>query len=312
MRCKFCSKKPVVRVRYANLTLCRDHFIEYFEKRVKRTIERYKMIREGERICCAVSGGKDSAVMLYVLKKLCKNVEIQALHLNLGIGDYSKKSVKKTIELCRQLDVEVEVVDIAKEYGFTIDLIKKLERKIKRPICSACGLIKRYLMNRYCYENGFDKLATGHNLDDEAANILSNYISGDIELLARGGPVQKRTHPKLIPRIKPLYEVSEKETFLYAELMHVPYLIDECPYSYGAPNLLLKTIIAEVEDARPSSRISLVRNFVKRIKPALEEYTTKNTCEKHHVKECSICGMPTSTSTCAFCRFVERVKTLSS
>ena len=67
MACKSCKKKPVIRLSNSNVDLCKKHFLEYFQKKVFKTIRQYNLINEGDHIGVAVSGGKDSLTLLYLM-----------------------------------------------------------------------------------------------------------------------------------------------------------------------------------------------------------------------------------------------------
>ncbi len=301
--CKFCSKPAAVRIRYSGLLVCKDHFTEYFEKRVLRTIQKYKMIKEGDKVLLGVSGGKDSVTLLHLLANF-QNVlkfEIIPLFIDLGIqpNNYSQISVKVVEENCKSLGLDANIVKIQDEYGLSIDKI--LTEKLKRPMCSVCGLIKRYVLNRKAIEFSADKVATGHNLDDEATVLLQNLINSDIYVLSKFGPVQPSFENVLVSRIKPFFETYEDEISLYANFKNLNYVDVICPYSEDAPLLKLKAIIKKLEDIRPGSALTMVRGFYKKIKPSLQ------TIREEKIKKCKICGMATSTDICSFCRLRQRI-----
>ncbi len=289
---------------YARLSLCNEHFKVYVVRRVRRTIERYKMVREGERVLAAVSGGKDSLVLLHVLSeirnsddpKISLNYELEAVTIDLGIEGYSEESVRVAGEHCRSIGVPHHVIDVRRVAGFTMD---EVASRGGRPVCSVCGVVKRYVLNAFGVEEGFDRLATGHNLDDEAAVLLSNYVSANVELLARQSPVLPR-RDGMVSRIKPLFEVSERETALYAHIQGLSPISEECPYAVNPSTLKFKEVINFLEEKWPAAKVSMVRGFLKRIKPHLTDEGWQEA-----LRRCAVCGYPTSSEVCAFCRLKE-------
>jgi len=292
-----------LRIRYSGLPVCKKHFIEYFEKRVFRTIQKYKMIREGDKVLLGLSGGKDSIVLLHMFAKL-QNVlkfEIIPFFIDLGIhlDDYSKVSGEIVKKNCEKFGLDVIIVKILDEYGFSIDDI--FAKKLRRPICSVCGLIKRYVLNRKALELSVDKVATGHNLNDEASFLLQNIINTDIDLLSKFGPIQPAFEGLFVSRIKPFFETYEDEISLYATFKNIEYVDVTCPYAKDASTLQLKTIIANLEDIRPGAALAMVKGFYKKIKPLLQSIGEEK------MTKCKICGMPTSMEICSFCRLKDRI-----
>ncbi len=291
MKCKFCDKPAFIKLHYPKMYLCEEHFMEYFERKVKRTIERYRLLKPDERVLVVVSGGKDSAVTAHILKKFGYNIE--CLHINLGIDEYSKKSEGYAVRQCKKLGVPLYIVRVKELLGKGIGGVRT-----RRPACSYCGLTKRYIFNKFAYDNGFNVVATGHNLDDEASFIFNNLMNWNTQYLAKQGPVTPAGfNGKLVRRIKPLYEVTEREVVAYALANGIQYEMDECPHARGATTLEWKEILNQMEEKRPGTKINFVKGYLK--KKGLFEVEL---CESE-LRECKICGMPSSGEVCSFCRF---------
>jgi len=288
MKCKFCKKDVYIKLHHPKMNLCKEHFIEYFERKVKKTIEKYKLLKKDEKILVALSGGKDSAVVSYVLKKF--NYPIQCLHINLGIGEYSDRCEEYARKQCKMIDVPLHVVKIRELVGAGVG-----EVKISRPTCSYCGTTKRYITNKFAYDNNFDVVVTGHNLDDEASFILSNVLYWNTQYLAKQGPFLPG-EGKFVKRVKPLYETPEREIEAYASAVGIDYITDTCPYSKGAITLKYKEIINQLDEIRPGIKIKFVRGFLKK------RYLFEGDVERGEIKECKVCGMPSGVEVCSFCR----------
>jgi tRNA(Ile)-lysidine synthase TilS/MesJ len=78
-----------VQIPYAKLSLCPSCFIDFYRAKVRKTVEEFKMFREDDTVGVAVSGGKDSAALLHVLREAFPRLRLKALHINLGIPEYS-------------------------------------------------------------------------------------------------------------------------------------------------------------------------------------------------------------------------------
>lgn len=300
--CYACSKKPAeIFLDYSRRRLCADCFLNYYERKVKRTIDKYRMIKPGEKVGVAVSGGKDSTALLYALKKLFPRLNLVGIHINLGIKEYSDHCNEVLRGFVKRLDVPLVEFNLPERLGFSIHDFEGTRHG--RKICSICGTVKRYLLNKLAYEERLDKLATGHNLDDIVEVIFNCYLHGDVIQLARVRPVLPANHPKLVARIKPLCETTELEDLLYACYAELPFRSLSCPLSRGNRALKRKKLMNEVlARGIPSFKHTLFKSYVKRIAPSL------NVSPDGEVFECELCGMPTSRRICAFCRLVERVK----
>ena len=131
----------------------------------------------------AVSGGKDSLSLLDVLHRL--GYDVAGLYVDLGIGEYSRLSKSKVEQFTQTRGIRLHVHEVLEKEGAGINDLSDL---IHRPACSTCGTIKRYHFNRTAVEHGYAVLATGHNLDDEAARLLGNVLHWQTDYLEKQGP----------------------------------------------------------------------------------------------------------------------------
>jgi len=170
--CKKCrSANAEVHIPYAKLSLCPKCFLDFYVRRVKRTVEDFGMFTEDLTVGVAISGGKDSAALLHALHHGYPNLRLIALHVNLGIPKYSAYCQSKVKELAKKLNVELHVFNLYKELKIKIGDFKKTI--FKKKICSACGTIKRHIFEELAKKTKVEVLATGHNLDDVAGIMLT-------------------------------------------------------------------------------------------------------------------------------------------
>ncbi len=290
MKCKRCQDKAVIQLRQHNAAFCHPCFIGYFRRQVQRAIEQQKMFTRDDRVLIAVSGGKDSLALWEVLAEL--GYTAVGLHIDLGIGDYSSESSEITERFAHDRGLRLITVRLDRE----TESIPAVAQFTNRPACSACGTSKRYYFDRTAREHGFSVLATGHNLDDEASRLLGNIMHWQVEHLAKQHPVLAPTHDQFVRKVKPLYRISEYETAVYAFLQKLDYIVDECPNSKGATQLIYKEALNRIEAGMPGSKLNFLQEFLRSGQPHFrqEAVSPPNTCE--------ICGMPAFGVTCSYCR----------
>ncbi len=300
IRCSKCDRRAVIYQRHSERHLCRRHFIEDFERRVKLAVRKFSMIEKGDRVAIALSGGKDSVTLAYVLKKLYskrRDVEFFAITIDEGIEGYRPPTVEIAREISNKLGIEHVVVSFEENFGLTLDEMVRLGDK--KP-CTYCGVFRKYLLNRTAREMGATKLATGHNLDDETQTILLNFLNADIERLARLVP--QRVQRGLVVRIKPFKYVYEKEVVVYGLLHNLPLDFDECPYSHFPVRAAVRDFLYDFENKYPGRKFSVMSSFEKLI-PCLREMYPQielNRCER--------CGEPTPRRICQACKLLEELK----
>jgi uncharacterized protein (TIGR00269 family) len=296
LKCRKCQKiKEGVNLRSYNLKICFDCFLDFFRKRVKKTIEKFKMFSEKDKIAVAISGGKDSMVLAKVLKDLGYNITLFHINCQIKEKDYSKNCQKMVEKFAQKESLPLKILNFKDEIG--IDL-KKAAEISKKEFCGVCGMIKRYLLNREAKD--FDVIVTGHTLNDEAASLLSSLIFWK-DFLKRQYPVLEEKG-SLKTRAKPLTLCFEKETKLFADLLKLPYYKKPCPLANG-PYVFFKKIINDLEEKMPSSVLNFYKGFLKRKKLFGQEKEVK-------LSPCQICGYLTVTKICSFCNLKEKIKKL--
>src|SRR5437870_1072972 len=297
MKCRKCGDAAVIELRRHNAAFCAPDFLEFFRNQVREAIRKHKMFTRDETVLVAVSGGKDSLALWDVL--IDEGYRTTGLYLDLGIFDYSVESKAKCEAFATARGVPLLVSSVADEVGAPVPVIKQVTR---RPPCSGCGLSKRYLMNRAALEHGFPVVATGHNLDDEAATLLGSVLQWQTDALSRQSPALPSTHPKLVRRVKPLYRLSEQETAAYAFLRRIDYIVDECPFAKGATSIAHKEILSRMEDNSPGAKHNFLFGFLEKGRPAFER------ADAVALRECERCGQVTTGTICAFCKLADQVK----
>jgi uncharacterized protein (TIGR00269 family) len=302
--CRLCGGQAAYFIEHARMKLCRDCFVKYYEKKVYNTIMKHGMLRGAGKVAVAVSGGKDSMALLTAVSRLSSkkfpDIKFIAIHINLGIEGYSEKCQEIVERACEGLGVEYAIHDLPGREGYRIPDFRSMP--LGKRICGACGTVKRYLMNRVAYEIGADRLATGHNLNDVVELLFEFYLKGSVEDLVRVRPVSWSDNPKLVTRIKPLIELTERENMYYAMAQGIPLLDASCPLAEGSRMLRRKRLIGLIEREIPGFKHMLYKSHVKRILPRLEK-----TVPEPSLMECERCGMPSLSNTCSYCKLVSRL-----
>lgn len=301
MKCDKCAREAVSYQKYSGMHLCGVHEIMDVERKIKRRMRKERMVVPGDHIAVAMSGGKDSAVILSILVEtftIRSNIKFSAITIDEGIEGYRNESIPCAKELCDRLGVPHYVVSFKEEIGHTLDDILKRERK--EASCTYCGVFRRTLLNKKAREIGATKLATGHNLDDEAQVVLLNIMNGDIERLARLRP--SRLQDGLITRIKPLMDVPEREIALYAFLKKLPFHMGECPYTSESLRGEIKDMLNDFEARHPGTKYSVLSGFENMIGCLKEKYP------QVALAKCEVCGEPGIKGTCQACNLKKRVK----
>jgi uncharacterized protein (TIGR00269 family) len=278
-----------------------------FEKRVKSTIDKYGLIKKGDKVLVACSGGKDSTTTLYLLQKF--GYKPEALSIDLHIGDYSKRNIENVKLFCEEHRIKLHLVDLRLEFGSSICYIREgIQGKKNISNCSICGTFKRWILNKKAKELHADKIATGHNLNDESETVLMNILKGNPEMGLGMGPKTGRTNAKaadnrFVQRIKPLYFCTNEEIRAYSEAMGFPVVYEPCPCSVAVFRRKIRNELKVLEKANPKIRLNLVRNFLKMLPSLRKKYGTGG-----KIRECEMCGEPSRNRICRLCSLIGIMK----
>ncbi|MFQ5474910.1 MAG: TIGR00269 family protein [Candidatus Nanoarchaeia archaeon] len=290
MDCEKCERKAV----FDEPSLCKVHFLEYFEAKVEKTINEHKLLEKDEKICVAVSGGKDSLSVLFVLDKL--GYDVSGLFIDEGIANYREFTEKDLVSFCNNNKIKLRTVRYKEELGKGLDEILTKHKDWKP--CTVCGTFRRSLLNKHA--RGFDKIATGHNLDDEAQAILMNLLRSNTDFLARLGPKSGVKEQKgFVQRVKPLYFCTEKETAAFSFLNGFTTHFAECPYVVEAFRADVRDLLNGYESVHHGTKKNIINHFLKMM-PDLK-------VDGQELEACESCGQPSAGEICNACKLVDRL-----
>ena len=277
--------------------LNKDEFNEKIFTRINNLIDDYQLIKEGELIAVALSGGKDSVLTLHALKNYQKylDFDLVAISVDEGIEGYRQHGIDSAIKNAKDLDIELVQKSFKSEEGFALDDIYSNFKSA----CIPCGVFRRNILNKTAYELGAVKIATGHNLDDEIQSFLMSFARGDTIKFSKFGPELDVIHPKLVPRIKPLWNTPEKEVGMWAVINDIDIHLDECPYSHLSLRAKIKEFLNVSEDQHPGVKVNVMESF----KQILNFENDINT----NLYECEVCGEPTSSNICKACELKDLI-----
>ena len=287
MECDYCSKEAITSSYGKNY--CKEHFNMYFRGRVKSVIDKFHI--KG-RMAVALSGGKDSATVMHVLHIL--GMEIVPFHINLDIPSYSKSSREACRQLCDSLGYKLEVINL-QDYGISLENEEKA--------CSVCGTAKRYLMNRFAYENECKYVATGHNLSDVVTFAMNNLANVNIMNFRGNKPyLEGKEEYRMVAKIKPLFYLKDDECMNYVSINKIPYTKEICPHQKEAPTIKIKEWLHEIEEKRNGTMLNMAKSFWK-----IEDMIK----EEVKLRRCSICGYPSYGKICKFCKIRKKHENFS-
>ncbi|MFQ5406220.1 MAG: TIGR00269 family protein [Candidatus Micrarchaeia archaeon] len=305
IKCSTCkTRKAVTRLHYSGRDLCKNCFKKLFYSRAWKANRVHKFLRRGDKIIVAVSGGKDSAATLHVLKKMSEKIgkiKLVPVLIDEGIKGYRDKAITQAKKLCKKEGLKLTVVSFKKIYGASLDQMLHLRKK-KTGSCSLCGVFRKHALNKTAVKLKANKVATGHNADDIAQTLLMNIMRKDPQGIARFGPTSGMIENGFVPRIKPLIYNLEKECALYCLLSDLPIHLSQCPNSHESIRGEIRDFLNTQEEKRPGTKFNLVQSCIELQKTALKKNTKTKT------GKCTACNSNSSTKTCKACQYLKQLR----
>ncbi|MDP6857091.1 MAG: TIGR00269 family protein [Candidatus Thalassarchaeaceae archaeon] len=317
-KCSRCERDSLVHQPYSGLHLCGVHLAESVRKRISKSLRKQLILPKNSinslgrpfKVLIAISGGKDSAILLHFLHDILgsrRDVELIAGVVDEGIEGYRSPSMDCAQELCSSLGIPLERISYPDlsfpEMDDVVESLPKisesnLEARGMMP-CSFCGVFRRQGLNSLANRVGADIMALGHNLDDVAQSVLMNLQKGEVDRTVRLAPHTTIPIDGLAPRIVPLRWIPEQEIHAVAIHLNLPIHHGDCPHAGGAMRQRSRDIIATIEKDIPGSRHGLVQSMdrIRELAANSENGTTVQSCER--------CGEPTSRPICQSCTMKE-------
>jgi len=324
-----CRETAVIEIAWHNSAFCAACFVEHVRAQVRKAIDSHDMVSYDDTIVVAVSGGKDSLALWDVL--LDMGYRVDGFYLGLGIGAYSDRSRAACEAFAAARGATLHVRDLAADFGFDVPTAS---RDDGRATCGVCGLSKRYAFNRVALEEGYDVMATGHNLDDEASQLLGNLLRWQTAFLSRQDVALPASQPAgndaptagdggdhsqdrggsrrgLAKKVKPLYRLGERETAAYCLIKGIDYIVEECPLVAGNTVLRYKDALNGIEAHSPGTKAQFLFGFLDRARDA--HFPAEASDAGAELVGCGECDMPTPRpsdgrpAVCAFCRTRRRM-----
>jgi len=308
MLCDVCGvHRAVVYQRHTRRFLCEECFEKHLIKRISKTLRRYG-VTERDRVLLAVSGGKDSIAMMFLLSKILPKSNLRAVMIIEGIEGYTRsKETSICTKIALELGIEYEAVHLRDIVGYSISEIVRRAQELGVNIspCSFCGVLRRRALNAIAREQGFTKVATAHTLNDEVQTAFLNILRGDIVRLVQWHPYSIPHSEKLIKRIKPLREIYEYELAQYVYIIGLDLQEDQCPYLIRRPTLRFKfkEMLVKIENLEPGIGMRTLRALEHGLEPLVKTFN-RNIAS---LPLCERCGEPTSPGRkiCRVCEYLE-------
>ena len=237
-----------------------DKFTYFTSKKVGKAIWDYQMLKEGDKVLMAVSGGKDSLCLLRIMKERLKFVpvgyEITACYVDMGFEWVNKDTL---IEHFKKESMPYIIAQPPESW-----------KKEKGFDCFWCSWNRRKALFNLAREGGFTKIVFAHHMDDIIETMLLNlFFNGEIATMT---PYQEMFGGELAI-IRPLAYVEENEIIRLASMLSLPVISSACPNDSTSKRSLVKGIIKELEKHSRNVKKNIFRSMKRVRQGYLLEHT---------------------------------------
>lgn len=300
MKCDRCENAAAYSRKYSGESLCSECFSNSILRKAAKTISKYNMIQNGELVCVAVSGGKDSLALLHVLSKMAENHNfgIHAVTIDEGIPGYREEALGIVKKFCSDLGVNHSVYSYKDLFDLTLDESLKMREDEKTSSCSICGTFRRRAMDHAANDIGASVIATGHNLDDTLQTFLINVTSGDTNKI---GWMDPDTSENTLRKVKPFCEIYESEIVFYAFTNNLPFQSEPCPHMNEGIRTEMREFLNKMENSHSGIKNSMYKSVLK------VSQIVKESNYKERIR-CSNCGCECTGNVCAVCKMIVDLK----
>ncbi len=270
-------------------------------------MSKYAMLNYNDNVAVAVSGGKDSLSLLYIMKKILDSrhraTNLIAITIDEGIRGYRDESLKIVQEFCSNIHVPNKVLSYKEIFGMDMDEAIKLRSAEKMTSCSICGTFRRRAMDLAAEAVGANVVATAHNLDDQVQSFMINILAGDVERIGWTYPEPVSYGTNKLKKIKPFVELYEQEIVFYALQRGIPFQTEECPYMHESIRTDLRQFLNKFETDHPGIKYNIYNSTIKISK------TMRSSLRTASVQTCSICRRECTSEICAACNTIKSLTT---
>lgn len=293
MNCDRCENPVAYSRKYSGENLCSGCFSQSIVEKTTKSISKYNMIKPGDSIGVAVSGGKDSLSLLHVLNKisLSRNFKLKAITVDEGIPGYRDEALQIVEEFCNKIDIEHRVYSYSTLFGTTLEQTLELRGNERVSSCSICGILRRRAIDFGASDLGVDVIATGHNLDDMLQTFFINLISGDTKKI---GWMDPDTSTNQIRKIKPFCDIYENEIVFYAFTNNIPFQSQECPHMDEGIRSEIRNFLNSLEKGHGGIKNNMYKS-VHKISSILKDDNKKEW------RYCATCGSQCTGEVCSVC-----------
>ena len=300
MKCDRCDDVAAYSRKYSGENLCGSCFSNSVFQKTARAISKHNMIKNGDVVGVAVSGGKDSLSLLHVLKKMSEshNFKIKAITVDEGISGYRDEALEIVKKFCNNIGVEYKVFPYKELFDITLEESLEQRENEKTSSCSICGTLRRRAIDFGAKDLGVDVVATGHNLDDVLQTFIINIISGDTNKI---GWMDPDTSSNKIRKIKPFCEIYENEIVFYAFVNEIPFQSEQCPHMNEGIRSEIREFLNSLENKHSGIKNNMYKSMMK-ISSVVKDSNYKQR------KTCSKCGNESTGDICSVCNMLVNLK----